>query len=186
FEAGLMLSMALYYVIGNANLGNTFLFHLNPLFSLPFLLVFAALCWNRLPFAVALLPLTLPYYAQPKTVISRYSFSLAEIMLAVCLLIAALQLLWQRSRWPYSLSLREWRERLGPFALPTLVFVAGAAFSIVIAYEKVFALRAFHKEVLAPLLYVALALYCLRSRQDVMRLLRALLATGLMVALLGL
>jgi len=186
FEAGLILSMTLYYVIGNANLGNTFLFHINPLFSLPFLILFAVLCWYRLPFAVALLPLTLPYYAQPKTVISHYSFSIAEITLAVCLLIAVLQLLWQRSRWPYWLSWRELRDRLGPFIVPTLVFVVVAAFSIVIAYEKAFALRAFHREVLAPLLYVVLALYCLRSRQDVLRLLGALLATGLMVALLGL
>ncbi len=186
FEVGLILSMTLYYVIGNENLGNTFLFHLNPLFSLPFLLLFAVLCWYRLPFAVAFLPLTLPYYAQTKTVISHYSFSLAEITLAVCLLIALLQLVWQRSRWPYWLSWRELRDRLGPFVLPTLVFVAAAAFSIVLAYEKAFALRAFHREVLEPLLYVVLALYCLRSRQDVLRLLRALLATGLMVALLGL
>ena len=61
-EAGLILSMALYYVIGNGNLGSGYLFHVNPLFSIPFLLLFAALCWYRLSFAIALLPLTLPYY----------------------------------------------------------------------------------------------------------------------------
>src|SRR5690348_4997354 len=92
-EAGLILSMALYYVIGNTNLGSDYLFHLNPLFSLPFLVLFVVLCWYRLPFAIALLPLTLPYYFLHKTIISHYSFSLAEITLDVCSLVALLQFL---------------------------------------------------------------------------------------------
>src|SRR5215469_16732003 len=98
-EAGLILSITLYYVIGNANLGTERLFHLNPLISLPFLLVFAFLCWYRLPFAVALLPLTLPYYLPQKTVIGSYAFSMAEITLAVCLGVALLQLLLHRRKW---------------------------------------------------------------------------------------
>src|SRR5947209_11195029 len=184
-EAGLILSMALYYVIGNANLGSSYLFHLNPLFSAPFLLLFAVLCWYRLPFAIALLPLTLPYYLLHKTIVSHYSFSLAEITLGVCLLVALLQLLLQRSRWQYWLPWQELRERLGPFTIPILVFLAAAAFSIIIAYDKVVALRSFREEVFDPLLYVVLALYCLRSRQDVTRLLGALLGSGLLVALFG-
>src|SRR5436309_1194253 len=165
-EAVLILSMAFYYVIGNQNLGNTFLSHINPLFSLPFLLLFAILCWYRLPFAVALFPLTLPYYAQHKNVVFHYAFSPAEITLGVCLLIAVLQLLWQRRRWPYWLSWQGMREGLGPFTLPLLVFLAVAAFSLLIAYQAVLARRAFREEVLDPLLYVVLALYCLRSRHD--------------------
>ena len=77
-EISLVLSMAAYYVIGNEHLGTGFLFQLNPLnqlISLPFLLVFAALCWYRLPFALALIPLSLPYYVYQKTVFSHYSFS---------------------------------------------------------------------------------------------------------------
>jgi O-antigen ligase len=42
------------------------------------------------------------------------------------------------------------------------------------------------KEVIDPLLYFALVLIYLRSRQDVMRLLAALLGTGLLIAALGL
>src|ERR1700674_4874181 len=42
-EAGMILSMACYYVAGNANLGGGRLFTLNPLLSLPFLLIFALL-----------------------------------------------------------------------------------------------------------------------------------------------
>src|SRR5205085_11346892 len=76
-------------------------------------------------------------------------------------------------------------ERLGPFTIPILVFLAAAAFSIIIAYDKVVALRSFREEVFDPLLYVVLALCCLRSRQHVARLLGALLGSGLLVALLG-
>src|SRR5215471_1290886 len=47
-EAGLILSLALYYITGNANLGTGGFFHPNPLFSLPFLLIFPVLCWFRL------------------------------------------------------------------------------------------------------------------------------------------
>src|SRR6266704_631261 len=133
-EAGLILSIALYYITGNANLGTGGFFHLNPLFSLPFLLLFAALCWYRLPFAVALLPLALPYYPLPKTVFSHYSFSLAEITLGVCLLVAFIQLLLWRNRWQYWLSWQELRDRVGPFIIPILVFLLAAAFSVVLAY----------------------------------------------------
>src|SRR5438067_2348442 len=122
-EASLILSMALYYLIGNGRLGTEYLFRLNPLYAVPFLLLFAALCWYRLPFAVALLPLTLPFYPLPKTVFSHYVFSLTEITFGVCLLVALIQLLLWRSRWQYWLSWRELRDRIGPFIIPVLVFL---------------------------------------------------------------
>ena len=189
-EVGLIVSMALYYVIGNQNLGMNPFSLVNPLFSLPFLLLFAVLCWYRLPIALALLPLSLPYYLLQKTVLRiapnhNVSFSLAEITLGVCVLVALIQLFQQRRKWPYWLARRDLRDRVGPFLIPILVFFAVAAFSIVIAYNKVFALRAFREEVLDPLVYLFLALCCLRSRGDIRRLLGALLASGLIVALLG-
>lgn len=185
-EAGLIPSMALYYITGNANLGTGGFFHLNPLFSLPFLLIFAVLCWYRLPFAVALLPLALPYYLLQKTVVGAYAFSLTEITLVVCLVVALLQLLLRGSKWQYWLSWRELRDRLGPFSIPILVLLAAAAISIAIASEPLFALRAFRKEMFDPLVYFLLILFCLRSRGDLLRLVGALLATGLMVAFLSL
>jgi len=185
-EAGLLLSMALYYITGNANLGTGGFFHLNPLFSLPFLLIFAVLCWYRVPFAVALLPLALPYYLLQKTVIGAYAFSLTEITLVVCLVVALLKLLFRRSKWEYWLSWHELPDRLGPFTIPILVFLAAAAISVAIASEPHFALRAFRKEVFDPLVYFLLVLFCLRSRGDLLRLLGALLAAGVMVAFLSL
>jgi O-antigen ligase len=184
-EVGLVLSMAMYYIVGNVNLGTGRLFHLNPLFSLPFLLIFALLCWYRLSIAVALLPLALPYYLQQKTVIGNYSFSIAEITLATCVGVALLQFALQRGNWRYHLSWNELRDRLGPFALPIGIFLLAAGVSVLVAYEHHLALRAFREEVFEPILYLLLAMFCLRSRQDLARLLLAMLASGLVVAFLG-
>ena len=184
-EVSLVLSMTLYYIIGNTNLGTERIFHLNPLISLPFLLIFAVLCWYRLPFAVALIPLSLPYYLQQKTVISHYSFSITEIALLTCAVVALSQFLLQRGNWRYSLSWRELQDRLGPFVLPIIIFVLASGISVFIAISSKVALRAFREEVLEPVLYVFLAMFCLRTRQDVARLLLAMLLSGLVVALLG-
>lgn len=185
-EAGMLLSLASYYVVGNDNLGANRVFHINPLYSLPFLLIFALLSWYRLPFAVALLPMTLPYYYLAKPVYRHYSFELAEIVLAVCVIIAIVQLLLKRQSWPYYLSWSELRARIGPFLVPILVFILAAAISVFIAYARRDALRAFREEVFDPIVYLLLALYCLRARSDVTRLLLALFGSAFLVALEGL
>jgi putative inorganic carbon (HCO3(-)) transporter len=185
-ELGMVLSMSLYYLIGNANLAHTgFFLHLNPLFALPFLLIFVILCWYRLSFAVALLPLTLPYYLLPKTVYSHYNFSLEEIALWICLGVAVVQLIIWQGTWRYWLSWREIRERIGLFSIPIAVFVAAAALSVVFAYDSHVALRAFREEVVDPMLFLLLMLYCFRSQQDIVRLVCAFLASALIVGLLG-
>lgn len=197
-EVGLVISMALYYSIGNPNLPlakelHAHLFAINPLYSLPFLFVFAILCSYRLPFAVALLPLSLPYYLLQKMVVitryGNYNFSLAEITLGTVVLVALLQIgvsILQRKQWAYWLSWAELRSRIGPFFIPMLVFILAAACSILIAYNRTLALRAFREEVFDPFIYMLLALACLRSRSDVSRLLAALFGSGLIIALLGL
>lgn len=184
-EGALIVSMALYYIVGNINLGKGYLFHLDPLFSLPFLLIFALLCWYRLNIALALLPLALPYYLLQKTVFSHYAFSITEIALGVCVLVFLLQLVFQHDRWHLTSLWRDLRAYLGPFALPILVFLLAAAFSIVIAYDRHVALRAFREEVFDPLVYLLLVIFCLRTRRDIVRLLLALLATAFVVALIG-
>ena len=185
-EAGMIGSMACYYVIGNDNLGGSRLFHLNPLLSLPFLLIFALLSWYRLPFAVALLPMALPYFDLKKPVYSHYQFSLIEIALGICAAVALAQILVKQRAWPYRLSWRKLRDRLGPFIIPTLIFALAAAISVVIAYARRDALRAFRAEVFDPIFFLLLACYCLRKRQDVARLLLALFGSAFVVALLGL
>jgi putative inorganic carbon (HCO3(-)) transporter len=190
-EAGLILSMALYYLVGNPNFGASSFLHIPPyLYSLPFLAIFACLSWYRLPFAVALMPLALPYYLVQKTVFSYGShhldFSLAEISLAVCVLVAVGQFIQQGRRWRYRLTWTELRDRLGPFAVPSLVFAATALISVGVAVSRQDSLRAFREEVFDPLLYVLLALCCLRTRQDVKRLLWAFLGSAMIIAFAGL
>ncbi len=185
-ELGLILSMALYYVIGNTNLAHTgFFSHLDPLFALPFLLIFVVLCWYRLAFAVALLPLTLPYYLLPKTVYSHYNFSIEEIMLWICVGVAVVQMILWQGTWRYWLSWRAFRNRIGWFSIPIAVFVVAAAVSCIFAYDLHAALRAFREEIFDPMLYLLLMLYCFRSLQDIVRLVCALLASALIVGLLG-
>jgi len=186
FEGALILSMGLYYAVGNPNLYFGIFPNANPLYSLPFLLIFAVLCWYRLPFAIALLPLALPYYYLQKVVFAHYAFSLVEVTLAVCLTVALVRLVCKPEDRRFLLSWSEVRECLGPFLWPIVVFVVAAALSITVAYEKDFAIRAFREEVFDPLIYVALIFMYLRTRKDVLRLLGAFLGCGLVIALLGL
>src|SRR5437016_2699522 len=73
-EACMVFAMAGYYVVGNNHLGASKIFHINPLLSLPFLLAFAILSWYRLAFAVALVPMAVPYYYLEKPIYSHYEF----------------------------------------------------------------------------------------------------------------
>jgi putative inorganic carbon (hco3(-)) transporter len=186
FEIGLILSMFLYYSVGNP--GQRILYFasispwLNQLIAVPFLLVFVVLCWYRLSVAIALLPLALPFYLQQRAVVGTLSFSLAEVTLAVYVLVAAVRLLLGNRD---QLSWSQLSERLGAFFWPLLVFCGAAALSILVAYSHRLAIRAFHEEVAAPLLYLGLALLYLRNRQDLTRLLIALVGTGLLIALIG-
>ncbi|GCE24824.1 hypothetical protein KDA_03080 [Dictyobacter alpinus] len=186
-EIGLIFSMALYYLIGNENvkfhIGN--LAQLSPLFALPFLCVFIGLAWYRLPFAVALLPLALPYYLAPKDVIRSVQLSPAEIILWICLGVALVQFAVLRRKWPYKLSLQELRQRLGPFLWPILLFVLASIISLLGVSAPGTALRAFRQEILDPLIYVGLIFCCLRSRPAITRLLVALFTTGLVIAFIA-
>ena len=191
-ETGLILSMGLYYLVGNVHFGAGNFLHLPPyLYSFPFLAIFAFLSWYRLPFALALMPLALPYYyLAPKTVFSLgardFDFSLAEISLAVCALVALGQILLQGKRWRYRLSWEQVRDRVGPFIVPIAIFVLAALVSVVVAVSRQTALRTFHEEILAPLLYLLLALCCLRTSRDVKRLVWAFLGSALIIAIAGL
>lgn len=185
-EAGLILSMGLYYTVGNPRLAFGILPHLNPLYSLPLLLIFAVLCWYRLPFALALLPLTFPYYSLQKVVFSHYAFSLVEISLVTCLAVAVLRMLLQPEDRQYLLDWSDLCDRFGPFLIPMLVLAVAAALSIIIAYERTFALRAFREEIFDPVLYVVLICMYLRARTDIQRLLAAFIGCGAVIAILGL
>ncbi|GAC1359851.1 MAG: hypothetical protein NVS2B12_06740 [Ktedonobacteraceae bacterium] len=190
-EFGLVLSMVLYYLIGNQNIVKIYKVHignltqLDPRLSWIFLFAFIILCWYRLSFAIALLPLTLPFYLAPKAIWGTIEFSPAEITLWSCALVALLQGLVQRDKWEYRLSFAEIRSRAGPFLLPLCIFALAALISVNVALSRGAALRTFREEVFDPFLFIALALFCLRVRQDITRLLTALFTVGFVISMLG-
>jgi len=182
-EAGMLVSMVCYYLVGNDNLGNAWLLRLNPLYSLPFLLLFILFCWYRLDFAVALFPLALLSSAAPRPLYDHYSLSLAEIILVLCASIAILQLLWQRRAWRYWLTWRELFSSLGPFTFPILLFVFAALVATLSGPHQNAAGASLRLVVLEPIIYLLLMLVCLRVRARIERVLWALFAAGCFVCL---
>src|SRR5215472_6201051 len=87
-------------------------FYLVPLpwLALPGLLLFAALAWSRLDVAVALLPLTFPFWYVPKHLIGDKVFPLSEIVLVVCVALALTELAIILYRRPWTS--RPWREEM--------------------------------------------------------------------------
>ncbi len=184
-ECSLIVSMTLYYLCCNKNLHFGIFSHQNPLYSLPLLLIFVGLCWFNLPIAFSLLPLTLPYYltAYQKIVIGDKAFSLVEVTLVTCIIVAALRIVLVREDRHLWQGLR---AKIGPFLLPICVFLVAATLSSVLAVAKKPAYYALVEEVIGPLLYLAFVLVYLRTRHDIQRLLAAFIGTGLIITLLGL
>src|SRR5215469_4750954 len=69
-----------------------------PLLALPGLMCFGFLAWKRLDIALALLPLTFPFWYVPKRLFDDKVFPLSEIILTVCVLLAItrLALVWRQ------------------------------------------------------------------------------------------
>ncbi|GHO67404.1 hypothetical protein KSC_062960 [Ktedonobacter sp. SOSP1-52] len=190
---GMVLSFMLYYLLGNTNLPFGILndphvvpASLLPFLGLPFLLIFLGLAWMRLPLALGLFPLTLPYFQDhyPKTVYKTLHFSLAEIAIFAIFALALGQLVLKKEV-RASFSWRALRERLGPFLFPAAIFLLAACVSVVIAYSRSNAQVALRKEVLLPLLYVVLVLGYIRTPRQVTNLLKGLIGAGLMIGLFG-
>src|SRR5579883_1657465 len=107
-----------------------------PLLALPGLLIFAVLAWGRLDLALALLPLTFPFWYVPKRLFNDKVFPLSEIVLAVCVALALahlVQVLWRRH---WRLPARAWAlshirvlvRRVGPLTIASAVlFVLGVS-----------------------------------------------------------
>jgi hypothetical protein len=176
-ESGVIVSMACCYLVGNSNLGSAWLFRLNPLYSLPFLLLFVAFCWYRLDFAIGLFPLALPFSFVPKPLFAHVAVDLAELTLLVCLAVALLQLAWQRSSWKYWATWRDLSAALGPFRLPILLFTI-AALGVTILTGSQQSWETLRLVVLEPIVYVCLMLICLRAHSRVERVLWALFVAG--------
>jgi putative inorganic carbon (hco3(-)) transporter len=166
-----------------------------PVVALPGLICFGLVAWKRLDIALALLPLTFPFWYVPKRLIDDKVFPLSEIILAVCVLLAITQLalVW-RGR---SFSSREWLSRfragidwlmrhLGILVISgTVLFVIGVSLGVLVARRRPEALRAWRWEIVEPLVYFALLLCYGRSRRAITLSVWSFLGGALLVAILA-
>ena len=136
-----------------------------------FLLLLCAmvLAWLRIEIAIALVPLTLPYYLDLESLVSKGApqFSVGELAILICVGVALLRsillsadrratLEWLRSFWQPGLA------RL--FVLPAALLLVGASLALVGSPDIHDGLRAYRQEIIEPLLYFLLVWRYLRTR----------------------
>lgn len=178
---GLALALAAYYVTPS------------PALSLLWLALVAALMWRSPRVALALLPLTFPFWFVPKHVTNQLVFPLSEVALVVCALVIAGRAARRLIRAPWLLRRgRLWRiaqallARVGPAtALGGALLLVGMTLGVVIARRPHDALRAWRWEIAEPLVYLLLAVWYLRGRRWARLTLWALVVSGLLIAALA-
>lgn len=165
--------------------------YLTPAPALALLLaaVFAALTWRWPRLALALAPLTFPFWFAPKHVTARFSFPLSELALAILALVMAAQLAVRLARahsWRLGRMGRAYLARVGGLTLAgAALLLAGMTVGVLIAREPPPALRAWRWEIAEPLVYGALVVWRLRGRW-LWRAQWAFVASGALVATLAL
>lgn len=171
-------------------------FYLTPisLLALPGLLCFGYLAWRRLDVALALMPLTFPFWYVPKELILGKVFPLSEIALAVCIAIAIVQLGLSARRSPslgealarLRCELGWWRTNAGLLIIvgAALLFL-GTSLGVMVALRRSDALRAWRWEVVEPIVYFMLVLHYGRSRSALALLVWSFLGGAALVAVLA-
>lgn len=157
----------------------------HPPASLILPLLVAVLAWIRLEVAVALIPLSVPYYLQlqPINASGSIKFSLGEMSLLICVGVALLRtaLLAPDRRTSLEWARGLWRQaRL--FLLPAMLLLIGASLGLLFSPNPHDGLRAYREQVIEPLLYFLLILRYLRTRTDLARTIAAFLLSALIVA----
>ncbi|HEU5198869.1 MAG TPA: O-antigen ligase family protein, partial [Ktedonobacterales bacterium] len=165
-----------------------FFFWHHPPASFVLLLIAAGLAWIRLEIAIALLPLTFPYYLdlQPFNSNGSLAFSLNELGVLLCVGVALLRniLLPQerRATWEWLQGL--WRSaRL--LLLPAFLFLIGASLAVLVSPNWHLSLRAYREEIIEPILYFLLISRYLRTRNDLARTIGALVLSAIIAACMG-
>jgi O-antigen ligase len=166
-----------------------FFFWPHPPASLLLLVLAAALTYLRPQIAIALLPLTFPYFLFPKPLSpsGSLSFYIAELALYVCLAMVALRhvVLSEERR-----ATRAWFGSLWqqgrPFLFPALLLLVGAGLALLVSPVPRDSLRGYRELILEPLLYVLLMLRYLRTYSDAARAVGALVLSMLVLACIGL
>ncbi|HEU5369747.1 MAG TPA: O-antigen ligase family protein [Ktedonobacterales bacterium] len=160
----------------------------NPPASLLLLVVAAVLAYLRLEIAVALLPLTFPYFEhlEPLSPSGFPAFSLSELGLFICLGVMVLRHVFMaEERRVTAAWLKRLWQQAGVFFAPALLFLVGASLALLVSPDKHNSLRAYRWEIIEPLLYFLLMLRYLRTRADVARAVGALILAGLVAACIG-
>ncbi|HEU5200154.1 MAG TPA: O-antigen ligase family protein [Ktedonobacterales bacterium] len=173
---GLLLCFALFF------------FWQQPPASLLLLVVAACLAWIRIEVAIALLPLTFPYYLdlKPLTASGSPSFSLIELALFICLGVALLRnLLLPKERVSSWVWLHRLRSEARPFLLPGALFFIGATLAVLVSPDLHASLRAYRQEIIEPIIYLLLILRYVQTRIDLARAIGALLLSALIAAGMG-
>jgi len=178
--AALLLALfALYYVAPGVPL------------SLILLLLCGSVCYLRLPLAVSMVPLAMPFYMLPKQLGGPHSeFSLGETAIVLCA--AVFVLIQGRALLTSSGVRRRVRHRLAhPTGLDlavALFFLAATAATLAVHGVELrhLAQRKYRTDILEPLVYYVLAASTLRDGRAMLRALWALAGAGLLVGLLGL
>lgn len=159
--------------------------------SLALLASCAVVCYLRLPLAVSLVPLAMPFYMLPKQLgHPSPEFSLGETAIALCAAVFALvqgrALL--TSRGVRRRVLRRLTHPTGLDLAVGLFLVAATAATLATHGEALrrLALRQYRVAILEPVAYYVLAASTLRGARAGLRALWALAGAGLLVALLGL
>ncbi len=177
WTALLLALFALYYITPGAPL------------SLVLLALCAVACYLRLPLAVSLVPLAMPFYMLPKHLGPHRDFSLGETAIVLCATVFALvqgrALLTSRG------ARRRVLRRLThptPLDLAIGLFLVAATATMLATHGELYhlALRQYRVAILEPILYYVLAASTLRGARAISRALWALAGAGLLVALLGL
>jgi O-antigen ligase len=165
-----------------------FFFWHHPPASFVLLLIAAGLAWIRLEIAIALLPLTFPYYLdlQPFNSSGSLAFSLNELGVLLCVGVALLRnILLPQERhatWEWLQGL--WRSaRL--LLLPAFLFLIGASLAVLVSPDWHLSLRAYREEIVEPILYFLLISRYLRTRHDLARTIGALVLSAIIAAGMG-
>lgn len=158
----------------------------SPALSWVWLALLAALIWRSPRMALALLPLTFPFWFVPKRVIGSAVFPLSEIILVICALVLAVKgarSFW-RIRWRrMSLALLARSGSLA--ALGGALLLVGMTLGVVVAVRPHEAVRAWRWEIVEPLVYLLLAAGSLRGPRWARLTLWAFIGSGAIIAALA-
>jgi putative inorganic carbon (HCO3(-)) transporter len=165
-----------------------FFFWPHPPASLLLLVVAVVLAYLRLEIAIALLPLTFPYFLilKPLSPSGYPAFYIAELGMFICLGVMVLRHVFMaEERRVTGAWLRGLWQQAGVFIPPALLILVGAGLGLLVSPVQYDSLRAYRQEIIEPLLYFLLMLRYLRTRTDLARAIGALILSMLVLAGIG-